>query len=302
MTWLGCNWNRIPVLAAIASTLALLALIVLLVTQPHQGTASGSLIALVKPPAIVAQAQSSSNSSDNVTLVSWVLTNQTINLEDANESLTENGFLVTEVTDEYLEANKRYDCLPGFYTGINAPGVTVNVRVYSNGTILAYVVLDPSQLPLITYFPRGAKKPGLLTGKVLNDVLSYLGLGEYAQYIKHSMPSHPDAKYIGFMWAHNDWMGFDVSGTYKINKEVIAAGYILLINSYDDQRDYGVSLYLDGERVAYVADKWYYCSSGCKDDVYGILDNKYFTQGSHSIGMSHGDDYGFFVVVMVFKS
>ncbi len=227
-----------------------------------------------------------------VVLVSWVETNTSIDLEQTASLLEGNGFGLVGSTSDYIEASKRYACVPAITTDPSWPGLSITVRVYSNGTILSYTVVSNASLAYLVYASSEYPSAIPMTEKGLREVLSILNLDSYVAYIKHSTPNLPEAKYLGLIWSGTNWHSGSISGNYVIGREAIMGGYMIILRSVGYTTNYfsidGYSYY---SRYFNGWDYW--------DQANGALKPEHLTIGYHGVYLySH---YGFVAIAILFK-
>ncbi len=203
------------------------------------------------------------NSNNTYSVAAYIDIGQSIDLDWIAQQLENNGFQVSFINSEegFLDYSKPYYTLPSLCNGDSiCPVITVNGRVYSNGTIIAYVILGPDNIGLLGYLDSTNGRVIPVTGKTIIDILGILDRQDLSYYVQYAMPSHPDAKYIIFIYPSTDWIEYsedynaiEVNGYYTLsdNATVLVAGFIHLSKA-EWATTYGSKLYIDNNLISYV--------------------------------------------------
>ncbi len=153
-------------------------------------------------PIVFAQVPSTINNSlPPSDIISWVETNQTIDLSQAQQRLQQlcEGF--DEITNDYIDCYLTYYPFKDFWYDSN-DFVKIHVRIYRNGLIVTYVPhVDKRTLVLSLNITQNSVK--LQTDVVLITVANLLGIRSISESsIYHGTSVYKDAKYMEILWSN----------------------------------------------------------------------------------------------------
>ncbi len=246
------------------------------------------------------------NINDTYTVIAYVDVNTTITLDSLAQQLENNGFIVTSIDYDkgFLEYHKTYYNFPSrCNSGTVCPSETVYGRVYNNGTILSYVNVGSINLGSLGLLDPASSTIIPVTGKAVIEILNILGRQELVYSIKYSIPSHPDARYLIFIYPSTDWFAGRpnapiVDGYYTVspNITVLAAGYINIIKDLVPSTVYS-ELYIDDNLISEIRIGGYAVYA----DYGSIPVEQYFAPGStHNVKLFLDyDAYGFFIITVI---
>lgn len=279
-----------------------------------------SAVALAPPPPYITSALAQTGSNNNITVVSWVKTGETIDLKKALSKLENRGYTVVELnlTEGFLEVQKNLYPLPrlsfygdwkGWWNG--KPTITITVRVYENGTIIAYTPpldVSPSKeetyLGLLAYYDNSMNAPNLVTWFIVKEVLEILDLSQYINGISSGVPQYPDAKYVVFIWSDDDWTILRIEGFYQVSEgfEVVGAGLLLI--TYGTSYDSYIIVEINDQQLIKLYTPEHYSN-------YGVVnlhreDNDFFSPGvNYRLKAYEEDNFYhirfFFVIVAILR-
>ncbi len=194
------------------------------------------------------------NWEDEVPLVSWVELGQDVDLDDAASAIKETiESLYSDIdvdTSSVVVAENYVEADMYIYNFVDSSGhdygikTLVRLRVYKNGTILAWVpTVEKHGEPLLLKIdPSDNSKGYLITYYALKAFLeaysAYADVGDISTIlskVKHSMPKYSDARVLVFMWMRAcDWGCWDTIkgvGYYKIvsSADIIKASVLYAV-------------------------------------------------------------------------
>lgn len=245
-------------LKTLAIAMLITAVLVLLLINGGQQTVRdhSSAASALGAPIVFAQLPSTINGTlPPSDIISWVETNQSIDLEKAKQALANR-----QICDwnTFTETNTFIECYRKYYPYSEwsiTKHVNVYIRIYRDGLIVTYVPhIDNETLVLSLWVSSDAV--GLETDSVLWSVLYALNItGVKSEDIHHGTSIYRGAKYMKILWCDRidlsgGWSssGYEGKwlGSYTIyDNSTVLKGWLIWLLRYDDVYGYRDDVYLE---------------------------------------------------------
>ncbi len=264
------------------------------------GSQRGKMIYQLEPvEPVIRDIRPAGNGDGAYTLVSWVNVGQTLNPVNVVSQLSNAGFTISEVNESsHVDASKYYNVF-SFCTSTACPGRSIYLRVYLNGTVIAYTVFSPGDMGGIGYMQYGAQAMVPITYEALKDALNALGYGSMINYASTGVIGLPVAKYLVFIYPSNNWVRNNAGeyyGYYTISSSAstVIGGYLLVAYSNADY-DLHVKLKVNGTIIAEVT------AQDAVKYLMGAINNEFLQPGNtYQLSYYHSyEKYMYFTVTII---
>ncbi len=256
--------KRLLYVATLTTVAVLVALIATasLGVKPLESSGLAQVYALSSVPSGLVKAVSESQ----YTFVSWVDTGIKTDVKRVADVAKRGGWSVVELEKDFVVLEKGFYTLPNLMPKVSgSPRINVECKVFANGTILCYALLDSKTLGLAIYLDTESRAAYIVTDYAVKTLLTLLGpsYAKFASSVRSGIAGRSDVKYLVAVWTDYTWRHY-VAGYVEFSKSVsiVASGYLVAVRSWwSSDRAY---LYIDGRYVGVASPQFYY-----RGDHYG---------------------------------